>query len=406
MDGDGDLDVFVANSFYQDNRVWLNHDPPQVTNVLVSGTAWSTAFLDQLEAAGAGGTRGHAIPVGYSAQLGTINWVNADQAIIRFTTLVDIEQSDLVLSGVFGPDGVEDASDDYSFSDFATETGSTGEFQAVWTLVAPLEIDKLLIKLDGTTAAAVTDLAGNMLDGEWTDESSTYASGDGTPGGDFNFEFHSLPGDLDHSGTVDAVDEAQVDATFISIASPAFGGYSVFNDLNGDGLVVSNDVLFTRARSGDTLPVPSPLVQAFVAAAASGPPASSPSRQATNDQTSTAADAGSLLSIDLMATVQPLVGRDGRFGHLGGGQFAGVQRPARPFGRLGRADPAKPGDTGAGPIPIARQLLARRIPGRFMTVIGGGGAPDVESVLEVRDVSRSSASRRFFDEWLSARSGA
>jgi hypothetical protein len=191
LDGDGDLDAFVVHPDDQPARVWLNQDPPQVTGVLVSGTAWSPAFLDQIEAVGTGGTRGHAIPVGSGAQLDTINWGNADQLIIRFSAPVNVGQNDLVLSGVLGPDGVEDATDDYGFTNFITETGPTGAFQAVWTLGSPLAIDKLLIKLDVTTGSAVTDLAGNQLDGEWTDASSTYPSGDGAAGGDFEFEFHS-----------------------------------------------------------------------------------------------------------------------------------------------------------------------------------------------------------------------
>ena len=124
-----------------------------------------------------------------------------------------------------------------------------------------MEIDKLLIKLDGTTAGAVTDLAGNKLDGEWTNESSIYPSGDGSPEGDFIFQFHSLPGDVDNSNTVDSADETDVRSSFGTFTG--FGSYSVFDDVDGNGFVVSNDVLFTRARDGDTLPAsnPSPLAE-------------------------------------------------------------------------------------------------------------------------------------------------
>ena len=64
LDGDGDLDAFVANtSGNRSNRVWLNRDPPTVTEVLVRGSGWTQAFLDHLDSLNLG-TGGYSIPVG------------------------------------------------------------------------------------------------------------------------------------------------------------------------------------------------------------------------------------------------------------------------------------------------------------------------------------------------------
>ena len=73
----------------------------------------------------------------------------------------------------------------------------------VWTLSAgTFAKDKLRINLSGQLA----DLAGNALDGEWTDSVSGPASGNGSPGGDFRFRFNVLPGDWNQSGQVQAND--------------------------------------------------------------------------------------------------------------------------------------------------------------------------------------------------------
>ncbi|MAE66406.1 MAG: hypothetical protein CMJ18_19220, partial [Phycisphaeraceae bacterium] len=252
VDGDGDLDAFVANLNRAD-RVWLNANPPRITEVLIGGSSWTGAFLDQLEPAGAGGTRGYAIPSG-AAQLDPLPWADADQVILRFGEPVDVAQTDLALRGTLGPDGVEDASDDYAFSAFATETGPTGAFQAVWTLSSAIGSDRLLLILDDANVAA--SASGLALDGEWADETSSFPSGDGAAGGDFAFRFDVAPADVDRDGAATIFDIRPLrDALGTSAGAPA---YSIFADLNGDATVDDLDKEPLRAELGRVLPAGSP----------------------------------------------------------------------------------------------------------------------------------------------------
>jgi hypothetical protein len=206
--------------------------------------------LDQFEAVGAGGTRGYAFAVGSASQLDAVSWINADQVIVRFSEQVNIDQGDLVLTGV--------NVGSYSFSGFQTETGPTGEFQAVWTVIAPIGSDKLRITLDGTTGGAVTDTLGNVLDGDWVDSTSTYNSGDGSAGGDFAFRFNVLHSDSSGDGNVTLNPDVQGILNGLGTSIGA-GGYSPFSDLNGDGFVTLNpDVQATLGNVGASLPAGEP----------------------------------------------------------------------------------------------------------------------------------------------------
>jgi len=70
--------------------------------------------------------------------------------------------------------------------------------------------DKLRIRLDGTTGAAVTDLQGKVLDGDWTDTVSTYPSGDDVAGGDFAFRLNVLPVDTNGDGFISLNPDVQI----------------------------------------------------------------------------------------------------------------------------------------------------------------------------------------------------
>ncbi|MAE64914.1 MAG: hypothetical protein CMJ18_11650 [Phycisphaeraceae bacterium] len=228
--------------------------PPRVTSVLIGGTAWTGAFLDALEPAGSGGARGYAIPVGSVAQLDPLPWTDADQVIIRFDEPVNVVQSDLLLRGTLGPDGVEDANDDYAFSGFLTETGPAGAFQAVWTLSSPLATDRLLLVLDDANVTATDSAA--ALDGEWVDGVSQFPSGDLTAGGDFEFRFDAARADVDRDGAATIFDIKPVrDALGASAGDPA---YSIFADLDGDAIVDDLDKQPLRADLGRVLPAAAP----------------------------------------------------------------------------------------------------------------------------------------------------
>jgi hypothetical protein len=207
--------------------------PPQVTQVLVDGSAWSTSFLAALQNAGKG-NGGYAIPVGSAAQLQALPWSNLNQIRIVFNENVDVDEDSLTVTGVTGS---------YSFTGFSY---SSTTFTAIWTLATPLGAEKLTIDLQSSGPNAVTDTTGHALDGEWSNQTSSYPSGNGQPGGDFQFAFNVLPGDVNGDGIVNGQDLALVSSTWLSTLPSA--------DLNGDGIVNAQDLGSVSSNWLATLP--------------------------------------------------------------------------------------------------------------------------------------------------------
>ena len=176
--------------------------PPVVTGVRVASSAWSSDFLDSL------GGVGYAIPDGPN-QLRPLPGSNLNEVIIEFNENVNVTESDLALTGVNVPS--------YGFSAFSYDAVA---YRATWTLSQNLSRDKLLVDLDGSTANAVVDMAGNRLDGDWMNPTwsppsapsggDAWPSGDGTAGGDFQFRINVLPGDVNQDGTVNVQDLADI----------------------------------------------------------------------------------------------------------------------------------------------------------------------------------------------------
>ena len=115
---------------------------PQVANVLVDGTAWTSAYLTSLQTGGLG-TGGYSIPVGSSSQLKDLFWSNLNQIQVVFSQNVNVQQSSLLLTGTKS----------YAFSNF---TYNPTTFTATWTLTTPITADKLHIDLQSTGPSAVT----------------------------------------------------------------------------------------------------------------------------------------------------------------------------------------------------------------------------------------------------------
>ena len=180
---------------------------------------------------------GHSIPVGSQAQVAPIPWRNVDQITILFDENVALPLPNLQIDAAGG-------------GSYVAGTASYDEAAraATWTLNTALATERLTLTLDD----GLTDMAGNLLDGEWADGESA-VSGDRAAGGDFVFTLNCLPGDVDQNGTVEQADEATVRGSL-----GAFVGhdpYPIMQDLDGNGFIVSNDVLFARSRVGDELPV-------------------------------------------------------------------------------------------------------------------------------------------------------
>jgi hypothetical protein len=112
----------------------------------------------------------------------------------------------------------------------------------------------------------IEDSAGNRLDGEWTNptsttqsSSSTYPSGNGAAGGNFLFRFNVLPGDALQEGTVDNNDLGQVLKYFNKSGSWTQG------DFDGNGTVDNNDLGVLLANYNKTLPSADPAAESFPA---------------------------------------------------------------------------------------------------------------------------------------------
>ena len=209
-------------------RFMLSAVPPSVVDVNVASTLWTTSFLNHLEASGMG-TDGYSIPVGSSDQLNALTWLDIDQIRITFSEDVQVQRQDLSISGI--TNAVYETSD--FFYDPATRTAS-------WTLETPIAPDERIhLDLDGDTAAAVVDLDGNALDGEWTDGVSTYASGNGTAGGDFEFSVNVLRGDVVANNFVDYFDYIYTrSADGLLAGDPEY--YPTY-DIDGNGAINPTD---------------------------------------------------------------------------------------------------------------------------------------------------------------------
>lgn len=216
-----------------ERRDMLSGTPPTVVEVQVAATEWSESFLDYLQASGKG-TDGYTIPTGSAAQTATLSWTGIDQIKIRFSEDVQVDAADLSLGGV--------NTTAYSFSDFHYDPQAR---LATWTLSAPLTKDRLRIDLDANGLDPIRDLDGNILDGEWTNGSST-VSGNGVAGGDFEFLLNVVPGDVNNNGVVMLNDYMAVSQSMGLTTADL--GYLAIRDIDGSGTIdiTDRDLVYAR----------------------------------------------------------------------------------------------------------------------------------------------------------------
>ena len=226
-----------------ERRDLLSGTPPTVVKVEVGSTAWSETFVDYLQTAGLG-TNGYSIPVGSSAQAASLTWTNIDKIAITFSKDVDVQSADLSLSGV--------NTTAYQFGAFHYDPFT---HVAIWTLSAALDKDRLRLDLNANGLDPVRDLDGNALDGEWTNNVSTM-SGNGTAGGDFQFNFNVLPTDVNNTGNVTSYDYVYIRQ--LDGKSTTSSGYIAKRDIDGSGLINSSDWQEALDRALDVLPNGSP----------------------------------------------------------------------------------------------------------------------------------------------------
>jgi hypothetical protein len=180
-----------------------------------------------------------------AGQLDDVRWATIDQIKLVFSEPVIAQVGDLELRGVNVPDYIAAVGISAYQYDPATRTGT-------WTLNAPISADKLLVEFDH---GAITDQGGAPLDGEWTNGASLY-SGDGRSGGQFQFRFDVVPGDVDASGQVTQADfRANFARQFKGLGQ---AGYAVEHDLDGNGAINVRDWALVHGQMGATLPAGDP----------------------------------------------------------------------------------------------------------------------------------------------------
>jgi hypothetical protein len=235
----------------------LSH--PAVAAVNVSSTQWASGFISYLESYNLG-TGGYAVPVGSSSQLQTLPWNNIDQIKITFSEDVVIAAADLSVSGA--------NTTAYAFSAF---TYNSNSHTATWTLAAPIAKDKVMFDLDANGMAPVKSAAtGGVLDGAWTNCQSTYPSGNGQGGTDFEFRVNVLPGDADGNNSVTSLDALAVSRQVGKNAGDS--GYSIRYDIDGSGGITSADVNAVQVKLGSVLPTGNPVGMTDDAPTTSGIP--------------------------------------------------------------------------------------------------------------------------------------
>jgi hypothetical protein len=204
---------------------------PNVTDVFVAGSQWSTSFKQQLSTLGLGDlTLGYRLPDA-PVQPETLPWNNVNQVSIRFSENVSVQQNDLAVRGV--------AQAVLNTSGFAYNAAT---FTATWTFASPLGVppDKLLLDLDGDSANAVTDSLNAPL-----------------AGGDVKVRVNVLPGDVDRLyQSVNSADLVYVRARQNTTTTSSL--YDIYSDVDGSGTINTNDLIVVRNLQGTLLPTGEP----------------------------------------------------------------------------------------------------------------------------------------------------
>ena len=210
----------------------IDPDGPRIQSVRVGSTQWSDAFRQAM---------GGGYPIGSGPDQATsLPWSDLDQIAITFDKPVNIHAGHLMIRGT---------SDTNHYAsgfhyDQATRT-------ATWILAKTLVNERVVLDL----SQAVTSAEGVQLDGEWINQVSA-VSGDGTPGGNFRFEFSVLVGDVTGDGAMTASDVLELRANMGRVLGQE--NYHPRYDLDGSGSMTASDVLLARSRMGNVLPNASP----------------------------------------------------------------------------------------------------------------------------------------------------
>ncbi len=218
---------------------------PAVMAVELGSSSWSEAFYDYLGDEGYG-QFAYRIPAG-SSQEQALPWTNLDRVYMSFSEDVNVDRADLAITGTNGKQ--------YKTIDFFYDPRL---LTARWTLAEPLgDADRVLLDLDANGINPVTDLDGNVLDGEWGNSTSGFSSGDGVAGGDFEFLITTLSGDVNGDDISSYFDF--FDVYYSAGESANDPGFNPKYDADGSGVIDSADYYQILAKLGATVPLSAPL---------------------------------------------------------------------------------------------------------------------------------------------------
>jgi fibronectin-binding autotransporter adhesin len=224
-------------------------DPVKITGVYMKGSTWNAGYLARTPFSTVeGATVGWELPDG-SAQLANasnVAWNNVDTITVQFDQ--PIAQPDAAaLQLVRGT-----ASGNQTIVPTLAPTLLGDGSVAQWTLpasFAELQRGKYVISIAGE---GITNTDGTaILDGDWITSVSTFAqgSGDGQPGGAFNFFFNSLVGDVNGDGVMNAGDLSSIRSALTSPLNTPLAADSSNYRLDIDGLNSLNSADLSKTRA-------------------------------------------------------------------------------------------------------------------------------------------------------------
>ena len=196
----------------------------QIADVILSSSDFSANFVDAIDGDGINAGNGLGFSLVGDQQLTSLPWQNLNTIYLQFLTDVSgsLEDGDIFLTGTNGGD--------YSLGPISFDTDT---LVATVPIIGGIDVDSLVISIFENT---VIDSFGDPVIGN--------------DGGQFNFNFNVLPGDVDGNGQVNAEDTFEVFASNTDLTIPE----NARRDIDGSGQINTIDVFATFANDTNGLP--------------------------------------------------------------------------------------------------------------------------------------------------------
>ena len=222
---------------------------PQVADVILSSSSFSTGFIDAIDGQGIGSGNGLGFSLVGDHQLTSVPWRNINTLHLQFSANVgaSLADGDILLTGTNGGD--------YSLGPISYD--ATTNIASI-PVLGGIENDSLVISI--FVGAVVDDSTGVPLTG--------------ADGGQFNFRFNVLPGDEDGSGQVNSQDAFNVFASNTELTTAE----NARRDIDGSGQVTAADAFAAVEANTNglpvmpTAPVPAPAASLDDEPSTDGPP--------------------------------------------------------------------------------------------------------------------------------------